>query len=201
MKNTRTPLLYMVCLLFVGFLMAAIPADSGYQVGDTARRDRDTARKAREDFDLGGLEMAHEENLYAYVNHGTSVPDAQQAGGGLPAEVNLRGGLGRNRHWSPPLAASRPGPGRLRRRPDGVRTARWGHPNIFAFPTGPAFHLSARASLEQQWEWLGRVKADYVMTTPSIVRFRKSMSGPADFPQPSPWGNETTPSMPVPPKS
>ncbi|MBD1398135.1 thioredoxin family protein [Pontibacter sp. JH31] len=38
MKNTTTPLLYMVCLLFVGFLMAAIPAsDSGYQVGDTAR--------------------------------------------------------------------------------------------------------------------------------------------------------------------
>jgi peroxiredoxin len=38
MKKVKLPLLYMVCLLFAGFLMATIPAENtGYQVGDTAR--------------------------------------------------------------------------------------------------------------------------------------------------------------------
>ncbi|RDV15503.1 thioredoxin family protein [Pontibacter diazotrophicus] len=38
MKNLKLPFVYMVCLLFVGLLLSAVPAaDNGYQVGDTAR--------------------------------------------------------------------------------------------------------------------------------------------------------------------
>ncbi|TXK47420.1 thioredoxin family protein [Pontibacter qinzhouensis] len=38
MKRVRIPFIYATCLLFVGLLLAAIPAaESGYQVGDTAR--------------------------------------------------------------------------------------------------------------------------------------------------------------------
>ncbi|MFD2246433.1 thioredoxin family protein [Pontibacter ruber] len=38
MKKIKLPLIYMVCLLLAGFLMAATPAgNTGYQVGDTAR--------------------------------------------------------------------------------------------------------------------------------------------------------------------
>ncbi|WP_162055510.1 thioredoxin family protein [Pontibacter pamirensis] len=38
MKNLKLPFVYMVCLLFAGLLLSAVPAaDNGYQVGDTAR--------------------------------------------------------------------------------------------------------------------------------------------------------------------
>lgn len=37
MKKQKLPLVYLMCLLFVGALFSAVPADNGYQVGDTAR--------------------------------------------------------------------------------------------------------------------------------------------------------------------
>ncbi|QCR23804.1 thioredoxin family protein [Pontibacter sp. SGAir0037] len=37
MKNVRLPFVYVVCLLLISVLLSAIPAETGYQVGDTAR--------------------------------------------------------------------------------------------------------------------------------------------------------------------
>ena len=38
MKRVKLPFVYMACLLFVGLLLSAVPANNtGYQVGDTAR--------------------------------------------------------------------------------------------------------------------------------------------------------------------
>lgn len=38
MKNAKIPMIYTLCLLFVGLLLAAVPrSESGYAVGDTAR--------------------------------------------------------------------------------------------------------------------------------------------------------------------
>ena len=37
MKKANLPFVYLACLLFVGALLAASPANPGYQVGDTAR--------------------------------------------------------------------------------------------------------------------------------------------------------------------
>ncbi|WP_299762715.1 thioredoxin family protein [uncultured Pontibacter sp.] len=37
MKKQKLPLVYLMCLLFVCALLSAVPADNGYQVGDTAR--------------------------------------------------------------------------------------------------------------------------------------------------------------------
>ena len=37
MKNLNLPFVYMACLLLVSLLLSAVPADNGYQVGDTAR--------------------------------------------------------------------------------------------------------------------------------------------------------------------
>ena len=37
MRKPKLPFVYFICLLFVGVLLAAAPADNGYQVGDTAR--------------------------------------------------------------------------------------------------------------------------------------------------------------------
>lgn len=38
MKKPKLPFMYFICLLFVGVLLAAVPANTdGYQVGDTAR--------------------------------------------------------------------------------------------------------------------------------------------------------------------
>ncbi|WP_018476628.1 thioredoxin family protein [Pontibacter roseus] len=37
MKKRKTPFLYLACFLLMGVLLAAVPADPGYQVGDAAR--------------------------------------------------------------------------------------------------------------------------------------------------------------------
>jgi phenylacetate-CoA ligase len=54
--------------------------------------------------------------------------------------------------------------------PDGKRKQRWAGLKAIPFATGPAFHLSTHASLEQQWEWLGRIRPTYLYTRPSFVR-------------------------------
>jgi phenylacetate-coenzyme A ligase PaaK-like adenylate-forming protein len=47
---------------------------------------------------------------------------------------------------------------------------RWARRAVVPFPTGPSFELDTKCSLEQQWEWLGRVKPSYLVTMPTIVR-------------------------------
>jgi phenylacetate-CoA ligase len=47
---------------------------------------------------------------------------------------------------------------------------RWARRAVIPFATGPSFELDTKSSLEQQWEWLGRVRPDYLMTMPTIVR-------------------------------
>lgn len=37
MKKVKLPFLYIACLMLVSLLLSAVPADNGYQVGDTAR--------------------------------------------------------------------------------------------------------------------------------------------------------------------
>lgn len=54
--------------------------------------------------------------------------------------------------------------------PDGLKHPRWAAPSEIPFPTGPAFQLNIHASLEQQWEWLQRVKPAYLDAMPSLVR-------------------------------
>jgi phenylacetate-CoA ligase len=54
--------------------------------------------------------------------------------------------------------------------PDGERKTRWAAAGSIPFPTGPAFLLNTHASVEDQWEWLTRVKPAYLFTTPSMVR-------------------------------
>lgn len=54
--------------------------------------------------------------------------------------------------------------------PDGVTEGSWDAPTVFPFATGGAAHLSTAASLEQQWEWLSRIKPAYLITYPSIIR-------------------------------
>ena len=54
--------------------------------------------------------------------------------------------------------------------PDGRRHGAWEHPGKIPFPTGPGFELSTHASLEEQWEWLRRIKPAYLYTRPSFVR-------------------------------
>jgi phenylacetate-CoA ligase len=66
--------------------------------------------------------------------------------------------------------------------PEGVSARRWGTPRAFPFPTGPGVQLNASASLEQQWEWLGRRRPDYLLTMPSIIRaFAQRSDGEMPF--------------------
>jgi phenylacetate-CoA ligase len=54
--------------------------------------------------------------------------------------------------------------------PDGLQRTRWGAPIYYPFPTGNGYQLNARASLEEQWEWLTRLRPSYLLTVPSIIR-------------------------------
>ena len=54
--------------------------------------------------------------------------------------------------------------------PEGAKAPAWDSGAVFPFQTGPAAHLTTAASLEQQWEWLERIRPDYLLTYPSIIR-------------------------------
>jgi phenylacetate-CoA ligase len=60
--------------------------------------------------------------------------------------------------------------------PHGHRQPRWGLPQDIPFPSGPAFQLSTHASLEEQWEWLTRIRPAYLYTRPSFVREYASLA-------------------------
>jgi len=68
--------------------------------------------------------------------------------------------------------------------PDGVALPRWGDEATLPFATGGSVHLDTDCSLEQQWEWLLRLRPDYLMTYPSIVHgfaARAAREGGAPF--------------------
>ena len=54
--------------------------------------------------------------------------------------------------------------------PQGLRNDRWKDSSEIPFRTGPSFHLSADASLDEQWQWLKRVSPTYLNTSPSSIR-------------------------------
>ncbi len=54
--------------------------------------------------------------------------------------------------------------------PAGLTHPRWAPPSKIPFPTGPVFQLNIHGSLEQHWEWIQRVRPDYLAATPALVR-------------------------------
>jgi phenylacetate-CoA ligase len=54
--------------------------------------------------------------------------------------------------------------------PEGIITDSWDAPTAIPLRTGPGYFLSTTASLEEQWEWLGRRQPNYLLTYPSIIR-------------------------------
>jgi phenylacetate-CoA ligase len=84
--------------------------------------------------------------------------------------LNLRAQLWAGRDFAQSIAVIRndrraPAPW-----PDGVRLPNWGAPEVFPFATGPSHYLGTASSLEQQWDWLSRIRPTYLMAYPSIVR-------------------------------
>lgn len=55
--------------------------------------------------------------------------------------------------------------------PDGETTKHWADPEGIPFNTGQRFGLEAtEGSIEQQLDWIGRKRPDYLMTYPSVLR-------------------------------
>ncbi len=63
--------------------------------------------------------------------------------------------------------------------PLGLQKSRWASAAVLPFPTGPAFMLNATTPLEQQLEWLERVRPAYLFTMPSILRGLAGVAPPA----------------------
>ena len=84
--------------------------------------------------------------------------------------LTLRAQVWALRDFSQSVAVIRKYPKGPAEYPDGLRTQSWS-PSAFPFTTGPAMFLTTSyTSLEQQWEWLNRMRAAYLMTYPSVVR-------------------------------
>jgi phenylacetate-CoA ligase len=85
--------------------------------------------------------------------------------------LTFRTQLWAGRDLDRPIAVIRRFPTGTAPYPQGLTDGSWAPPFVFPMPTGAAFYLeTAGVSLEQQSEWLGRIKPDYLMTYPSIVR-------------------------------
>jgi phenylacetate-CoA ligase len=84
--------------------------------------------------------------------------------------LGLRSNLWAGRDFRRSLAAIRRRPHGEAAYPDGTRGKRWAVPADVPFPTGPSFLLNAYTSLDEQWDWLKRVRPSYLFTHPSILR-------------------------------
>ena len=84
--------------------------------------------------------------------------------------LSLRGYLWADFDFSRNIAVIRRHPPGVAEYPEGLEEPRWGRPEGIPFPTGHAFQLNTRAPLEQQWQWLRRVRPSYLYTMPSLVR-------------------------------
>ena len=55
--------------------------------------------------------------------------------------------------------------------PEGVRQAHWDSPTVIPVESAASWYLNtSAATLNEIWDWLGRVKPAYLMTYPSILR-------------------------------
>jgi phenylacetate-CoA ligase len=72
--------------------------------------------------------------------------------------------------FSRPMAVIRKQPPGIADYPGGLHKPRWDAAGGIPFPTGPSYLLNTHASVEEQWEWLTRVKPAYLFTTPSMAR-------------------------------
>ncbi len=94
----------------------------------------------------------------------TSISHGWQSG------LNLRAQLWAGRDFGKTFATIRVHFKTMAPYPEGVIESRWGNATVLPLQTGPSAHLDTKASLEQQWEWLSRIKPDYLLTYPSIIR-------------------------------
>jgi phenylacetate-CoA ligase len=84
--------------------------------------------------------------------------------------LDLRGLLWAAVDFNQSIAAIQNLPPGMADYPSGLRNERWKDASEIPFRTGPSFHLSAGASLGEQWAWLKRVAPTYLQTSPSCIR-------------------------------
>jgi len=72
------------------------------------------------------------------------------------------------------------GPG-AEEQPSGSRYERWKDASDIPFRTGPSFHLSARASVDEQWDWLKRMTPTYLYAGTSLIRDYAAIAGDGEL--------------------
>lgn len=88
----------------------------------------------------------------------------------LRSALTVRAHIWAGRDFSKPFANLRRSPRGVAPYPDGLTYSKWAAPLAFTFAQGPLYSLNTDgASLDQQWEWLHRVKPSYLITYPSIL--------------------------------
>lgn len=87
------------------------------------------------------------------------------------AALTVRAHIWAGRDFAKSFANIRRSPRGVATYPGGAQVPKWAAPLAFTFRQGTLYALNTdQVSLEQQWEWLNRIKPSYVMTYPSILK-------------------------------
>lgn len=85
--------------------------------------------------------------------------------------LNFRAHLWAGRDFAKPIAVVRKMADGMAPPPEGVRQAHWDAPTVIPVESAASWFLNtSSATLDEIWDWLGRVKPAYLMTYPSILR-------------------------------
>ena len=84
--------------------------------------------------------------------------------------LNFRAQLWAKRDFAKPIAIVRKMADGTAPPPEGARQAQWDAPTVIPVESAASWYLNTAATLDQIWDWLGRVKPAYLMTYPSILR-------------------------------
>jgi phenylacetate-coenzyme A ligase PaaK-like adenylate-forming protein len=84
--------------------------------------------------------------------------------------LNFRAHLWAARDFAKPIAIVRKMAEGAAPPPEGVRQEHWDAPTVIPVESASSWYLDTTATLDEIWDWLGRVKPAYLMTYPSILR-------------------------------
>jgi len=134
---------------------------------------RRTLQRTERRLDAEQLPQGHREIDVRRSSGSTGMPvetHVTDVGNLWQGALNLRAHLWAARDVRKKLAVIRKLERGVASYPNGDAQPAWGSRLLFPVRTGPLFRLSTEASIAEQLEWLSRVRPDYLLTFPSIVR-------------------------------
>jgi phenylacetate-CoA ligase len=84
--------------------------------------------------------------------------------------LNFRAQLWAGRDFAKPIAVIRKMDNGTALPPEGAQRPYWDAPTVIPVESGQSWYLNTTTTLDEMWDWLGRIRPSYLMTYPSILR-------------------------------